>query len=372
MSKIITFNKPQLLFMANQPNSAHNVWGRASGKTFLIGWLIKMIMGRLPRSKTLITGPTLKALMENTLPSAIKALAMLGLERDKHYVFGRKAPKEWEWQEPIEPPLKYDSCFHFANGTVFQLISVNGMGTSARGLNADVVINDEALETDIARFHKEVSGTNRGNVGVWGKKGYHHGIFHFSSMPYANESNWLTDKIDYYESEFGEDILTLQNTLHQLQLEFIVNKKREFRLEIWQEIQAVNSKLKWRKNKEGFFYMEANAFDNILNVGVKYLENEYKRMLGFIFDIEILNKRPQRVEGGFYPYLKLDKHGYQNPDFHIKEGQDTYSSVYDKDCDPKKPLTVSVDWGSKISCLPVAQDYGSEYRFINALYVKHL
>lgn len=364
----IRFNQPQLRFILEQPSSATNLWSRATGKSFVIAKLIDKLNNTMPRSKWLLVGETFKALLQNTLPSTVAGLAKLGYEREKNYFLNTRAPKKWQWPEPFEPPLNYQYCLHFPSGLVIQFISLDGNGTSARGLNSDGILGDEALNINWEKYDKEVYPTNRANSGVLAFKNipYHQGEFFFSSMPYDLNSP-LFEYGKYYEDK-GIDNLTIQEHLAELQVQFLQEHNREHKLEAWKDVLEWQKRLQWFKNSEGYLYSEANVFDNIENVGLNYVQKSYRKTPFFLFKVEYLNLRPRKVEGGFYPKLSMARHAYTDaPNISQVMGD----SRDDGDVMANEELIISVDWGSKINCLPIAQKVGREYRFVNAMYVKH-
>lgn len=159
------------------------------------------------------------------------------------------------------------------------------------------------------------------------------------------------------------------------------NKNLEYRVQKWKEIVALKEKLKWRKDKYGLLYNEADIFDNLDNVGFKYIEQQRRDLADFVFLVEILNYFPEGVEEGFYPDLSRDYHGYESKfdnsylsskDF-TEEELENPDSRMDADCVPTLPLHIAVDWGAKINCLTVKQHLNSinTIRFIKNIYVKH-
>lgn len=397
--KALAFNRPQRRFILSKKKSAVSVWSRATGKSSLIAWLMKEIVRTMPRSKWALGGSSFKQILTLTLPSTIAALERLGLYKDKHYFVGRKAPASWKGVEPYEPPLNYEHCIYFwREGVVFQMVSQDGGSAGARGGNFDGIITDETLLINKDRYDKEFSAANRGNLRYFGKNPLHHGEFHFSSMPYGDQGKWLLDKSKYYQED-NYDFSLLQNELIKLQLQFIDNRDRDFRIKLWQDMQELSKKIRYyvcsKKGhpQDGLLYSEANTFDNLENLGLKYLEDQRNSLTDFIFLIEILNKRPGTVEAGFYPTLDYLRHAreYSNNDYlfgldyNIKKLSKVDSRM-DGDCIATAPLRMAVDWGSKISVASIAQEIGmehkysysgqllvpaKEYRFLKGMYVKH-
>jgi hypothetical protein len=69
--------------------------GIGSGKSFLLGiWTYKHLQMR-KGALGLLTAPVFDTLNNSTMPKVQEAWSLLGLEEDRHYVIGRKPPKEW-------------------------------------------------------------------------------------------------------------------------------------------------------------------------------------------------------------------------------------------------------------------------------------
>ena len=359
-------------------NSATNIWGRGTGKSFYIAWLMHTIKSTMPRSAWAIVGQSYRQILTRTLPSTISALEYIGYRKDKDYFIRKKPPASWKWQTPFEPPVDYDHFFIFPNGTGFHLVSQDGGGGSSRGLNVDGIICDESLLINKEKFDKESSATNRGNLRHFRHVPIHHGVFHFSSMPYGADSKWLLDHGSYYKDD-GHDYKPVKEKLVELELEFVKNKDVEYRMELWTKIVKAKKLLKYYA-KDGRIYTEADVFDNIQNLGIKYIEQQYQDLTTLMFLVEILNWYPDKIDDGFYPELSRERHGYKaanNNDYlsSLEEGDAAFSnpdSRMDADCVPTQPLRIAVDWGAKINCMTIGQNFRSinTLRIIKELYVK--
>ncbi|MDF7810503.1 hypothetical protein [Hymenobacter sp. YC55] len=379
--KQLKFNRPQLRFIITLISSAISIWGRATGKSSLIAWLMHLIVQQLPRSAWALCGQTYQQILTRTLPSTIASLERIGYFQGVHYVIGVKPPAHFAL--PFEPPQTFNHCMVFYTGACFHLVSLDGGGGSARGLNLDGIISDESLTLNKEKFDDEVVPANRGNERqAWSDNRLHHGIFHFSSMPYGQQGKWLLEGSKHYQ-EAGKDYEILTRELIKLQLKYIDNKDREARRVIWGDIQKLTTELRYYVDKDGQLYSEANAFENMHNVGIRYFEQQRRVLTDFTFRVEMLNQRPFAVEAGFYPTLDTAKHAYEafNNDylggieFNLKKLQrlnDKPDSRQDGDCDPTLPLRIAPDWG-KASFITIAQVHAKqrEYRFLKGLYVKH-
>lgn len=379
--KKLKFNQPQLRFIVNllRTNSATSIWSRGTGKSFLIGWLIKTIVHLLPRSVWAINGQSYKQILTRTLPSTRGALEYIGFVEGRDYVIGYRPPNNWRWQRPLEPPSDYTHFMTFRNGTGFHMISQDGGGSSARGLNIDGIICDESLLIDKERFDQQLVPANRGHRRLFRDLPIHHGIFHFSSMPYGNDSRWLLDHGKYYH-EKSINIGELKERLIEHEISFIKEKDIGHRLEVWQKIVDIKKRLKYYVH-DGMFYSEADVFDNIHNLGIKYIEQQYKALNILNFMVEILNWYPDRVDHGFYPEFSKTKHCYRpvyNESYlksvELKDGGNlVLDSRADADCITSEPLRIAVDWGAKINSMTIAQYFRSTQtlRIIKDMYVKH-
>jgi hypothetical protein len=380
----LNFNRPQLRFLVTLMMAAVSIWGRATGKSSLIAWLMHLIVENLPRSAWGLCGQTYQQILTRTLPSTIASLARIGYIQDIHYVIGSVPPQNFG--RPYEPPQKWTHTICFYNGTCFHLISLDGGGGSARGLNLDGILADESLTLNKEKFDDEVMPANRGNERQsWAGHRLHHGVFHFTSMPYGNQGKWLLEGSKHYENS-GKDYDALSRQLITLQLKYIDNKDREARRLIYQDIQAITRELRYYLDDDGQLYSEANVFENLTNVGIRYLEQQRRGLTDFTMRVELLNQKPNNVEAGFYPTLDTAKHAYEAFNYNhlgLEEGEkftlkrllkfsDTPDSRQDADCDTSQPLRIAPDWG-KASFITVAQvvPRQREYRMLKGFYVKH-
>jgi len=407
----LDFNQPQQRYItARGKKQGISIWGRGTGKSSIIAWDIHQIVTTMPRSCWVIVGSTYKQVLTRTLPSTVAGLERLGYRLGRDFYIGRKPPPSLNWDRPFEGPLSYDHFIIFKNGTGFHLVSLDAGGSASRGLNVDGFIGDEALLFDKQKLDADLSATNRGNGQYFGKNPMHHGVFLFSSMPWGDTGRWLLDKSKYYEQE-GIDLVERQNELIDAQVRFLDAPSDEERLHIWaQEVVPLMKAIRYFPSapNQGTFYSEANAFDNIKNLGLQYMLDQRAFMTDFTFQIEMMNRRPTTVEGGFYPRLNMALHvqecaaddfvlGLALGDEHAPRkgrGQpqglnlekltaaggprflgdvDFSDSRGDSDCRAHQALRVSVDWGGSITTLLVGQPHldKREYRMLKGLYVKH-
>lgn len=366
-------NKPQKKFILQRPRSATSIWSRGTGKTWLLGFLLNLIIRTMPRSSWALVAKHYTQIRTVTLKSAMAALTEFGFKRDVHYVVNRRPPSSWP--KPFEEPVDYDNYIATFTGAGFQMIS---LASESRGLNVDGIIADESLTLNKEIFDKGIKKANRGNLRyqgtIWKDLWFHHGVFHFSSMPYGN-AKWLLESAEYYDFDFR----SIRRQIAKTELELIENKDLEYRLELFRKVEKLKRQLHWHKSEAGLYYSEADIFDNLDNIGMQYIEDERATTADFIFMVEVLNYFPESIEGGFYPLLDRDFHGYSNAYNEsyigtLLEGDpqlEEPDSRQDDDCLTNVPLHIGVDWGSKINSMVIAQLFTSvnELRFLKNIYV---
>lgn len=325
----IILNLPQIMVaFATQPDIFLE-WARGTGKSTIFALRIEQLITQMPRMCGAIVGETYQQLLTRTLPSTISALAMFGLYKDVHYFIGRKPPKVWKWAEPYEPSLNYDHFLIFYNGAGFHLVSLDN-ANSGRGLNTDAILGDEAALFDYDKLFNNVLTTNRGKIDLFKHSKLHHSQLFASSVPMTIRGKWL------YKME--EEA---------------------------------------KKDPKQILYLRASSEHNRHNLGEKWFKDNRRIMTDLMYNAEILNIRPGKVEGGFYPNFDEHKHCYTGFNNSYLESLDynfdklkNISSLMDGDCNTHQSLDIACDWGSKINTLVVGQESGNTYRVINSMFVK--
>ena len=369
------------------------VAGRGTGKSSKgMGTVLRNIIHFLPKSKGMIVAESYRSMLENTLPSTFKALEDYGYYRNVHYVVGIEPPKHWD--TPYEPTIRgYKNTITFWNGTTILLISQDSSATSPRGLNTDWCIVDEALNLDKDHFDEEIMPTIRANQSQFKHVPFHLGVFFFSSMPYGINAEWLTKNIEYY-LEDGIDQEKMMAELISLQMDFLEESNINHQERIWKAINDHRKKIDWYPKKVGrtnTLYVESNAFDNIRILGYDYIYKLYKTTSTIRFMTEIMNKRMNKPEGGFYAKFDRAKHTYKRSPFDKTQGVTdadklmeaagasinlkmvkSLNSMYDNDCIVSEPLQLGVDFGGNINTAVVGQDLPqfNMFNFIKDFYVK--
>lgn len=368
--KKVYYNKPQLKALLVDAPLDFAVWGRGTGKSS--GFLapkIKRNATMMPRGCGVMPAATYLQTLTRTLPSMINGLSYLGLIKDKHYVIGHRAPKNWKWEEPFEPPLNYRYFIHFCNGSGIHLVSQDIVGSS-NGINSDYIIGDEAKLLDKQQFDEETMPTLRANRRRFGHLYYHRSIAFSTSMPTEVDGKWIFEMEALMDPDQVKLIMALQLEVNQLSA--IANPNRKVLQTLKRYIKELNE-----LRKGCVHYHEASTLENIAILGEDYILQQKRILPEFIFNTEILNIRPDAIEGGFYPAFDKDRHCYTNAynnsyleDFDYKLEDISIHSKIDSDCNPALPLWISADWGAHINCLTIGQKLPFENRVINAIHVK--
>lgn len=371
----IQVNPAQLAYWMMPAKNKYAIYSRGTGKSFIVGAEIDENVRIMPRGVTTLTQATYGQALTKTLPSSFKMLEMLGYKKydsttkQGDYVVCRKPPEGWYL--PYEHLLSYEHCITFSNGHCLYILSQDG---NSRGPNADYNITDEALTIDKEQFDQEVAPTNRGNEPIFGKFSKnpvykHHGNTFLSSMPYENSQKWLLEPAKYYEEERGVHLFDVWNKVVRLQMQLIDAKAagdRGLFREIWNEVCRLRKTITPFVSKDGTLFILASIFDNLANVGLSYVMNQYGVMDKLTFMIEILNYIVDKIDNCYYnlderhKYYNATNDSYiqdfaENTDFNWAQLEDAHS-LMDADCNPNKPLEIVFDWGSSGSFMEVAQE----------------
>lgn len=325
----IQFTLPQLLAIMAPQKNKYLEWSRGAGKSTVLAWSVKEKPMQMPRGSFFLVGETYNQILTRTLPSTINGLEMLGYKKDVHFFVGRKAPAKWRWAEPYQPPLSYDHAIHWISGAVTHLISLD-MANSGRGLNTDGGDGDEAALFDYERLFANVLTTNRGNIDRFLKCPLHHSTMFASSVPLTNKGKWL----------------------YQM------------------EEQA-------RLDPTKILYLRADAEHNRHNLGDDWFAENKRIMTDLIYNAEILNIRPDRVEGGFYAQLNEKEHTYDQYDnsYLLALGYDFSKAqnagcLADGDLRRQAPLDISLDYGAAINTIHAEQEYNNESHGLKSMFIK--
>jgi hypothetical protein len=325
----ITLNLPQLLLSMAPQKHVTLEGGRGLGKSFIVSDRVKKFVEQMPRAKIAIPGRTYEQLLTRTLPSTISGLREFGFRKDFHYFVGGPPPKKWGWQEAYEPPLSYDYCLTFYNGTTFQLISLDKT-ESGRGFNFDGEIGDEAALFDYTKFQNNVLLSIRGNLEKFGHIPLHQSTLNVSTTPVSNKGRWFVQR---------------EELAKQLPKEYM--------------------------------HLIAPSRFNLKNLGEEYFRNLKRILLPRIYDAEIECLRNGASDKPFYNTFNVQKHTYMaSNDRYLFSIVHDEKKLQEKHCKFDEdlinaPIDIALDYNAAI-CWLVAGQMASrdEYRVLKSFFVK--
>lgn len=325
-TKVVQLTIPQMMIAIAPQKDIYAEMARGAGKTTILGKRMRDLVVSMPRASFAMPGETFVQLLTKVLPSAIEGLAMFGFYLDVDYVVGR-CGKKHGFEMPYQPPMQWNNIIHFANGVIFQLVSLDNQN-SGRGLNAYAEIGDEAALLDPEKLYNNVKITNRAQKEVFKKCKLLGSSMYVSSTPVSRKGQW-----------------------------FIEMEKKA------------------KEDPSKILFIKASALSNpYLRDG--YLDDIKKDMVSQVqYDAEILNIRPKSAQNGFYGNLDPSKHyytdynnGYLETVGAIKDYK--VSSLQDNDVRFDEPLIVSLDFGV-FNCCVISQEQDYEYKVLSSFWVKN-
>lgn len=311
--------------------------GRGSGKTNTLMRVLAEVAFSLPRAKVGLASMTYRHVQDVVLSQSRKVFEEYGLyEYDSkirpwgHYTINRRPPNGWH--NPFEGINTYDNCVCFKNGCTIVFLSADRPDT-ARGLNLDVLLMDESFKLKEDFYNTVLRKTVRANKYQYAdprphRKGYNHPlhwlIADFTSAAWTPEQQWI------YRTE---------------------------------ELM--------KKDPQRYYFQEATAYDNLDTLPGNFIETERESCVDELtFEVEILNRRVVRLSNAYYAALNTSRHTYnQMYDYEFDDEKRLY--VHKRvDYDPTKPIEASCDFNARFTCMLVAQEFPSELRFIDNIFVK--
>lgn len=378
MKKKQHFNIPQLRSMAIAAPVEVAILGRGTGKTtgLLSVKSAKNYLGSMPRSTGLILNATYTQAYTRTLKELIRGWQGLGYIMDHHFTVCRKPSekwiKQWKWQGPYAPPLDFKHTVSWWNGAIYQVISQDRPG-STNGMSVDHFIGDEAKLLSAEKLQNETMPANRGLIPDFVGNPYHHGYTLTSDMPIGTSGRWLLDYSEKMNKTKINEFLELLTLEYQIR-HFIRKSQNPERAKWQRQLDMILQEKQICRNGM-LYYHEASTLDNIHALGIDYIKQQLRDTPTFLFDVQILNIRPLRMEDGFYPDFDEEKHGYfsEEGSYFDNSEIDILNPVLDcrkdKDLNLEMPLHIALDYNRRIHPIQVVQKYPDEIRHVNALQV---
>lgn len=381
VKKELYLNEPQqLVYLINAPITIC-VWGRGTGKSEgVIAVLIVDKLFRMPRSKGIIVGPTFQHLLVNTLPPVIEMWKRMGYHRNVDYFIGKKPPKSWRWDEPLNAPLSPKHAIFWFNGSCQVLVSQDRVSNSA-GPSVDYIIGDEAKHLKFEKL-EETFQTNRGNLQYFSNESCHHSILFCTDMPTTPKQQWIMK----YEDEMQEDDIRLMKVIIRSinkiksayesddeEVEDIEISEEDQRRIAFLEHELENIRKGGEEEERLVYFSEFSTLENLRVLGPSFIREQKRNLPPLKYRASILNERVKKEEGMFYPMLDEDMHYYTKFNYQKidKIGFDftklkKHDYHQDGDVDPEEALDISLDYNAVINSLVVSQGANT----INFLFVK--
>lgn len=323
--KVVEQTLPQLMISIAPQKDIFAEMGRGAGKTTIFGKRMRDLALSMPRASFAMVGQTYMQMLARTLPSAIEGLEMFGFYKDIDYVIGRCGQKNG-FAMPFQPPSQWNNIIHWANGAIFQLVSLDNPN-SGRGLNSFAELGDEAALLDPEKLYNNVKTTNRAQKEEFKKCKLLGSQMYVSSTPVSRKGQWFVD----------------------------MEKKA-------------------MQNPHEMLFLKASALSNPHLRAGWFKDMKDQAVSQTMYEAEILNIRPKKIENGFYANLNPEVHYYTDYNNSYLEGIDhnkryNVSCLQDSDVDFKAPLIVSLDFGV-FNCCVVSQPHDYEYRVLKSFFVK--
>lgn len=368
--------------------------GRGTGKSAFLSFNMADVTIGLPRMMGGFCGASAKQNYTRTMPNVLKIMNLLGFTEGVYYFLGRP-PAKLRWPTPLAKPRVWENCVSFANGFVWQMISLAVKG-SANGLNLAALMGDETKYMPWQRVKEEVLPTLRGDFMPPSARKVEQKRWGYGTDPKVN-NHWLSQ---LWVSDAG---LNARECLWEKEAEFetrevndkIKEKMAELRyLELYHPKQApllaqndnyLRELYALRTQSESFWRF--SSIENSALLGGEAWINQMKRELpDLLFRLQILGQPRGSAKDGFYcnyselntyiseeiEGLVFDKYstrikgraldGQRWPTDYESETLDWEQMQHDgEDCsldldlDYKEPLRIALDANADINCFVVGQ-----------------
>ncbi len=158
---------------------------------------IKNVSSALPRSTNIWLGNSRKQLYTRTVPGTIAAIErFFGYREGVHFGWGRIPAK---YPKPIIEPRTWDNIIWFANGTIWQLVSMAVQG-AANGLSVTSIVGDECKFMSKARIDEWVMPALSGITHPTGSEAFTESNPLYKSTFFASDAS-LTARGNWLEKE---------------------------------------------------------------------------------------------------------------------------------------------------------------------------
>ena len=376
-----------------QANTTYLRAARGFGKTSYIGLhMMKCVLG-MRRQMGGFVGASAKQLYTRTMPNALKVVNTLGFEQ---FYFLGQPPAKLRWDAPLARPRVWENCVSFANGFVWQMLSMAVRG-SANGLNLAALVGDETKYLPWQRVKEEVLPTLRGDFmppsarktekQIWG-----YGI-NKKQNPYYCSQLWVSDagltqaqclwEQDGRDQESADVNSKIAEMLSELELLNRHNKRLANELA---QNENYLRKLNALRSESSVFW-NWSSLENLNMLGMNFLHNLERQLPRMMFEIQVLGRMVRNAGDGFYCQFSEELNTYESQDCtdfiidkfsHKAKGRFLDAQRYptnveymtmdldelqaagedcscDMDVQYDQPLRIAIDAGHQMNCMVVGQ-----------------
>jgi hypothetical protein len=310
--KYVYVNEKQKQFLQARQKTRLMLAGRGSGKTRGgIGYGSAQRVKAMPKGRFFLAGPTFTHILKNLINEVTNAWHSLGWLRDEDFVMWKRPPKTWEL--PYSGAEKFEHTISFKNGSCIDILSMD-RPDAIRGVSYDGGDWDEYALSNEENWTSVVAPTLRGNIDKFHNQYLHQNVNFFTSIPRTTKG--------YHVFGFEE---------------------------------------KAKSMPDDYFFLEANAYDNIMFWGEKGIERLRNEMGHLRFEVEVMNRRITKAESAFYHKFEIETHTYKSQNDFEFDGNN-YLIGKAKDVKSDELIELSFDFGGWFNCCTAYQEReGVEY-----------
>ena len=309
--------------------------GRGTGKTSFIGIHMVDVTIGLPSQMGGFVGASAKQLYTRTMPNALKVVNTLGFEN--FYFLGRP-PAKLHWETPLARPRVYENCVSFANGFVWQMLSMAVKG-SANGLNLAALIGDETKYLPWQRVKEEVIPTLRGDfmppsARKVEKRRYGYGSDgrynnHWLSQLWVSDAG-LTQAQCMWEGEKEFETVQQNSEITTMLSEIAYLEKHSPEAAVALAQNETFLKKLHLLRKDSISFWELSSLTNISLLSEAWVRDMQRQMPPLLFSLMVLGVPKHGSTDGFYCNLDIaNVHGYTEEQY-SREYSDSYSMLASK------------------------------------------
>lgn len=369
--------------------------GRATGKSAFLAFNMADVTISLPRMMGGFCGASAKQNFTRTMPNVLKVMNLLGFTEGVYYFMGQP-PAKLRWPSPLAKPRVWENCISFANGFVWQMISLAVKG-SANGLNLAALMGDETKYMPWQRVKEEVLPTLRGDFLPKSMRKVEQKRWGYGTDPKMN-NHWLSqlwvsdaglnNRECLWEKEAEYETFEVNEKIKEKMAELRYLERKGFykqAAELAQNDNFLRELYALRTQSETFWRFSSIENAALLG-GESYIRQMKRELPDLLFRLQILGQPRGTAKDGFYcnfselntyesdevTDLVLDKYSTRIKGKAL-DGQrwptdyETMSLDYDQlqhdgedcsldiDLDYKEPLRIALDANADINCFVVGQ-----------------